>query len=141
VARKSLRASGILFVVALCYAGVFALSHYRENQQIGQQIRTKQDAKRADEDRRAVGFLGGNRFEILTFYASPEVIRRGETAQLCYGVSYAKSVRIDPPAGSVWPSASRCIEVGPTRDATYTLTATDPSGNSTKQVLTIKVRQ
>ena len=39
--------------------------------------------------------LGGDRFEILNFYAVPGVIRRGDSAQLCYGVSNAKTVRLE----------------------------------------------
>jgi len=65
--------------------------------------------------------LGGNRFEILHFYASPGVIRRGQTAQLCYGVSGAKTVRLEPQPNAVWPSFSRCVDVSPSKDTSYTV--------------------
>jgi hypothetical protein len=140
LARKSLRLTALLFVVAVCYSGGFVFYRWQENREYENQVREKEDAKKAADDRRAVEFLGGNRFEILSFYGSPGIIRRGDSAQLCYGVSNAKSVRLDPPAGSVWPSASRCVSVAPTKDTTYTLTATDAAGNTTSRSLTIKVR-
>ena len=104
------------------------------------QIRERALEKKREEDRRTVEMLGGSRFEILQFYASPGVIRRGETAQLCYGVSNAKTVRIEPrPAGGVWPSLSRCVEVAPTKDTTFTLTVEDGKGSSKTATVEVKV--
>lgn len=140
LARKSLRLTVLLFVVALCYSGWFIFYRLQENREYQNQVREKEDAKKTAADRSTVELLGGNRFEILNFYGSPGIIRRGDSAQLCYGVSNAKSVRLDPPAGSVWPSLSRCVSVAPAKDTTYTLTATDAAGNTTSQSLTIKVR-
>lgn len=139
-ARKSLRLTALLFIVAVCYTGGFISYRWQENREFERQAKEKEDAKKSADDRRAVEFLGGSRFEILNFYGSPGIIRRGDSAQLCYGVSNAKSVRLDPPAGSVWPSASRCVEVSPAKDTTYTLTAADATGNTKTQSLTIKVR-
>lgn len=99
----------------------------------------KAEQKRA-EDERSIETLGGNRFEIQSFYAMPGIIRRGGAAQLCYGVSNAKTVRLDPPAGEVWPSYSRCIEVSPKKDTTYTLTAEDAGGHTKTASLTLKVQ-
>jgi len=84
--------------------------------------------------------LGGNQFAILNFYASPGEIRRGETAQLCYGVSNAKTVRIEPQTSAVWPSYSRCVDVAPKKDTTYTLTAEDAAGHIKTATVTVKVR-
>jgi hypothetical protein len=96
--------------------------------------------KKREEDRQTVEMLGGNRFEILQFYASPGFIRRGETAQLCYGVSNAKVVRIEPrPASGVWPSLSRCVEVAPTKDTSYTLTIDDGKGSTKTAMVEVKV--
>jgi hypothetical protein len=93
-----------------------------------------------EQDRRAVEMMGGDRFEILQFYASPGVIRRGETAQLCYGVSNAKTVRLEPESGAVWPSFSRCIDVRPAQDTTYTLTIEDGKGHTKAATLVLKIR-
>lgn len=92
------------------------------------------------DDQRSVEMLGGNRFEILQFYAVPGVIRRGQTAQLCYGVSNAKTVRLEPPSGAVWPSFSRCVSVAPSKDTTFTLTAVDAAGHSKTASVVVHVR-
>jgi hypothetical protein len=85
--------------------------------------------------------LGGNRFDILNFYASPPAIQRGDSVQLCYGVSNAKEVRLEPnPEAGVWPSFSRCITVSPKKSTTYTLTAVDAAGNSKAATLEVKVQ-
>ncbi len=96
--------------------------------------------KKNEEDRRTVEQLGGERFEILQFYASPPAIRRGEAARMCYGVSNAKTVRLDPPSGAVWPSFSRCVDVAPVKDTTYTLTAEDAAGHSKTASVLVRVR-
>ena len=71
----------------------------------------------------------------------PPLIRRGETAQLCYGVSNAKTVRIEPrPACGVWPSLARCVEVAPTKDTAYSLTAEDGKGNTKTATVEVKVK-
>jgi len=104
------------------------------------QIRERAAEKKREDDRRTVELLGGNRFEILQFYATPGAIRRGETAQVCYGVSNAKAARIEPrPASGVWPSLSRCVEVAPTKDTTYTLTIDDGKGSTKTAMVEVKV--
>ncbi len=120
----------------MLFVGWIFFSRWQENTQIE---RRALDKKRA-EDRRAVEMLGGNRFEILQFYASPGIIRRGETAQLCYGVSNAKTVRLEPQTNEVWPSFSRCVDVAPSKDTIYTLTAEDAGGHSKTATLMVQVR-
>ncbi|MBZ5700612.1 MAG: hypothetical protein LAN84_02055 [Acidobacteriia bacterium] len=61
-------------------------------------------------------------------------------AQLCYGVANAKKVTLEPPVGPVWPSYSRCLDVSPTKDTTYTLTVEDGQGHSMSQTVTLQVR-
>jgi hypothetical protein len=127
--------SSLLFLVALLYVGWIFFSRWQQNRDFEQKAATQ---KRA-EDQRAVDALGGNRFDILNFYG-PATVRQGEQAQLCYGVSNAKTVRLDPPAGAaVWPSYSRCVDVAPTQDTTYTLTAEDAAGHIKTATLTVQV--
>ena len=122
--------------VLIIIVGLF-LSRWQDSRDFERRALEK---KRAD-DRRTVESLGGDRFEILQFYASPGLIPRGETAQLCYGVSNAKAVRLEPrPTSGVWPSLMRCVEVAPTRDTTYTLTAEDGKGNTKTATVTVQVR-
>jgi hypothetical protein len=123
-------------VVALLYVGWLFLSRRQENHELEQRAA---EQKRA-ADQRSVEFLGGDRFDILSFYASPGIIRRGDSAKLCYGVSNAKSVRLDPPAGEVWPSYSRCLSVSPQKSTSYTLAAEDSTGNTKTSTLRLEVR-
>lgn len=123
-------------VVALLYIGWLFLSRRQENRDLEQRAA---EQKRA-ADQRSVDFLGGDRFDILSFYASPGIIRRGDSAKLCYGVSNATSVRLDPPAGEVWPSYSRCLTVSPQKSTAYTLTAEDSAGNTKTSTLRLEVR-
>jgi hypothetical protein len=104
--------------------------------------RQKEEAakKQKEADRLAFEAMGGERFEILHFYASPGLIRKGATSLLCYGVSNAKAVRIEPPVGSVWPSLSRCLEIRPARDTQYTLTIEDAAGNTKSAQLTVQIQ-
>jgi hypothetical protein len=122
------------------YIGWVLFSRWQENRQIDAQAKAKQNAKQQADDRKTVEMMGGNRFEITNFYANPTAIRRGESAELCYAMSNAKSVRLDPPDAPVWPAYSRCFEVTPKKETAYTLTATDANGNTTTATVTIKVR-
>ena len=74
------------------------------------------------------------------FYATPAVIRRGESAQICYDVVNAKSVSLDPPVAEVWPSHTRCFGVSPKRTTTYTLTVTDAKGKTATNKVQVQVR-
>jgi len=78
---------------------------------------------------------------ILRFYASVGVLMTGEKAQLCYGVANAKSVHISPPLAGVYPSASRCLEVGPEHTTHYTILAEGYDGRVAMQSLTLPVEK
>ncbi len=134
--RNPLLYTSLALLVALVYAGWTFFSRWQENRELEQ----KGVEKKREEDRRAIEAMGGNRLEILSFYASPGVIRRGETAQLCYGVANAKTVRLEPQSGAVWPSYTRCVDVSPRKTTTYTLAAEDAAGNTKTATLTLQVR-
>jgi hypothetical protein len=102
-------------------------------------IRSIEESKAA-QNRAVAAAYGEGRLTILQFYASPAIIRKGKAAQLCYGVSHSKSVRIEPPLGETWPSLARCIDITPQQDTTYSLIAEDESGNTKTASLTIKVK-
>jgi hypothetical protein len=59
---------------------------------------------------------------------------------MCYGVSNAKSVKLDPPDANVWPSNDRCLQISPKKTTTYTFTADDGQGNTKTATLTIEVK-
>jgi hypothetical protein len=126
----------ILPAIGVLYVGWTFWARWEDNRATQQRLKDKQRL----EAQRGFELLGGNRFEILQFYALPGTIRRGETAQLCYGVSNATKVRLEPQSSAVWPSLSRCVDVAPQRDTTYTLTIEDAAGNTKTADVTVKVR-
>jgi hypothetical protein len=134
------RAIPILAIVILGAAGYDAWIFYSRRAS-EREIEQKNAQAKADEARRTIEMLGGDQLKILSFYASPGAIQRGQTATLCFGVNGAKAVRIDPPVvDDLHPSVSRCFQISPSRDTEYTLTATDAAGHTSAQSFTIRVR-
>jgi len=128
--------SGTIMCLALAYLGWVFYSRWRTDWDIEERIAAE---KRAQAARTYEG-MGGDRFEILTFYASPSLVRRGEDSTLCYGVSNAKSVTLQPQSSPVWPSQGRCVNVTPPKTTTYTLTATDAAGHTKSAQAVVEVR-
>jgi hypothetical protein len=126
----------LVLIVALAVAGVF-YSRWQENRNIEERAAEQQ----REHAREVAEALGGNNFEIMNFYASPGAIRRGDSAELCYGVSNAKTVEIDPKLSEeTWPSPDRCISIDPQKTTTYTLTAIDAKGQKKTATLTLEVQ-
>ena len=139
-ARKFWLYSSPILLIVLVYSGWIMLTRWQENKQLEDRAAQQARAKEKLEAQQTVESLGGDRFDILSFYVSPGAIRRGESAQLCYGVSNAKTVALDPPVAEMWPSASRCFDISPTKPTTYTLTATDAQGNKKTVALELRVQ-
>lgn len=135
--RKVFRLSWILVViVALVIAGIF-YARWQESRDIAEKA-AEQQRKNA---RAVVEGLGGSSFQIMSFYASPGVIHRGDSAELCYGVANAASVAIDPKLSEgIWPSVGRCVSISPKKTTTYTLTIVDAKGQKKTQSLTLEVQ-
>ena len=134
-----LYSSAVVVIVALVVVGIM-FSRWEENREIDRRAAQERAAKQREADRAAIEQLGGKDFAILNFYASPGTIRRGETSRLCYGVSNAKTVTLEPQSSPVWPSPARCVDVSPTKNTTYTLTIQDASGNTKTATVEVKVR-
>ena len=134
--RNPMLYTSLIVLLAALYSGWILYSR----RQTARELEEKAKAEKLAMDQKIVDSLGGNSFDILNFYASPPVIQHGETAQLCYGVSNAKSVRLEPQDNKVWPSFMRCVNVNPKKDTTYTLTAEDGKGNAKSATVVVKVR-
>lgn len=128
----------VLMLVFLYVVWIF-FSRWQENRSIQRRAREEQSQKQLTQDRQTVERMGGKDLAIQSFYASAGEIHRGETLQLCYGVANAKTVKLEPQDNPVWPSYSRCVEVAPGKDTTYTLTVQDAAGNTKTQSLDVKV--
>ena len=139
-ARKVWQYGAIVLAIALLYSGWTVYSRWQSDRELEEKAAQRKKTAEREDAAKTVETLGGNRFDILNFYASAGKIRRGESAQLCYGVSNAKAVHLDLP-GDVWPSYSRCFDVTPSKDTTYTLTAEDGQGSTKTASLTIEVRR
>jgi hypothetical protein len=138
--KNPLFSSGILLALVAFYI-VFVLFHrYESNREFERRDAEQKAEQRREEARRAYEQLGGSEFAIRSLYVAPPVIRRGETAQLCYDVANAKTVALDPPEGEVWPSHSRCVDLSPKKTTTYTLTITGASGKTASQKVQLQVR-
>jgi hypothetical protein len=134
-----LYSSGVL-VVALLGVVFVMISRWQDRRNIERQATQERAEKQHEQDRITVEQLGGKEFAILSFYASPTAIRRGESAQLCYGVANAKTVTLEPQPQPVWPSVAHCVDVSPNKSITYTLTIADAAGKTQSQDVEVKVR-
>jgi hypothetical protein len=132
---------GVLALIVIAYTAFVFWSRWQENQDIAAKERAAQAAKVREDAAKSFEVLGGADFKIISFYAMPPTIHRGDEVDMCYGVSNAKSVKLDPPEGpSMFPSLNRCVKVAPKKTTTYTFTADDGKGNTQRQQLTIEVQ-
>jgi len=99
---------------------------------------TQPAAKRVERDPLAEY---GKTLKILQFYASQGEVTAGQKVLMCYGVVNAATVRLDPPAESVWPSMSRCFDVKPAKTTRYTLTAEGADHASVAESVEIVVKR
>jgi|SRR5579862_7856850 len=133
--------SSIAMGIALVIVGWIFFSRWQENRGIEHRVLEERTQKQQEADRAAVEQLGGSDLAIQMFYVSPSSIRRGETAQLCYGVANAKTITLEPESNAaIWPSHNRCIDVTPKKTTSYALTITSASGETKTQSVEIKVR-
>jgi hypothetical protein len=127
---------GLLIVMGAIYDGWIFYSRRSENREAAQ----GQAEKEASQERKAIDAVGGGGLKILDFYAAPGTIRRGEQTNLCYGVSGAKTVTMDPAVDAVWPALTRCVQVSPKKDTEYKLVAEDGAGHSATNTAAVKVK-
>ena|SRR5208283_2230464 len=133
--RMLLPWTSVLLVFALLWTGWVFYSRHSQN------VEAQREAveREANVDRQTLSLLGGDRLTVLDFYASPGAIHRGTHVSLCYGVSNAVSMTIEPDLGSWKPAISRCIDVAPKRTTSYTLTAKSASGKTVTANATVTV--
>jgi hypothetical protein len=132
--------SSLVVVLAAVAVSWILFSRWQGTRQIEQLTAQERAEKQKENDKIALEQFGGKEMAIQSFYASPGVVTRGQSVQLCYGVANAKTVKLEPQDNPVWPSYNRCVEVKPKKDTTYTLTIDDGAGHSQSQQLEVKVR-
>lgn len=131
---------GIVVLILAGYIFFVFWTRSQDNKLIQREQAEKAAADQREVDEKSIESLGGSDFKILAFYASPGYIARGDAVDLCYGVSNAKTVAIDPPVGNLWVSTNRCLQIHPTKTTKYVFTAEDGKGNKLTADLTITVK-
>src|SRR5260370_37388217 len=92
--KSPLLYSSLLVGIALLVVGWILFSRWRENLSIERRTRQERSQKQLQNQRLALEQFGGNDLAIQGFYAIPGAIHKGHSAQHCYGVANAKSVKI-----------------------------------------------
>jgi len=131
--------SSLVILGVLLYVAYVLYARHLSNKEYERQTKERQSEQRREQDRLAVEQLGGSELAIRGLYVSPAAIHPGESAQLCYDVANAKTVTLDPPAGEVWPSHSRCLNISPRKTTIYTLSIADAAGNKVSQTVELRV--
>ena len=98
------------------------------------------EAARVKAQREIAQIEGDGHVKIVNFYATPGLIGRGQKALLCYGTVNARSVRLEPAVERMYPALSRCFEVAPNRDTSYTLVAEDAKGQTATASFVLQVK-
>jgi hypothetical protein len=122
--------------LALLYAGWTLYSRHQAAAEAERQAQQKQ----LDENQKTVARFGGDRLTILGFNAAKREVPPGGRVVLCYGVSNAMQVKIEPGVEPIKPALSHCLEVFPKKTTTYKMSAQDSEGNTRSAALTIRVR-
>jgi len=95
------------------------------------------------------GSKANSSFELLVEPAPPRIemlnvsateIKKGQGFDMCYTVTNASSLRLDPPAVSVTPAQKRCYHWFPVRTTKYTLTASGDRGRTDALTFTVRVK-
>ena len=131
--------SSLLILIVAVYVGWIIFSRHQNTRLYEQRAADAQAKKQRERDQAAIEQLGGNELAIQMLYAT-RLVRRGEAAELCFGVSNATTVTLEPESGKIWPSHNLCIDVKPVKTTIYTLTATGADGKSVSQQVKVEVR-
>lgn len=139
--RNFLALSGVVLLIGGAYVAFVFYSRWEANQSIQEKIQGKEAQKERSQDQQAVEAMGGNRFAILGYSADPPEIHAGEKSSICYSVSNAKTVKIEPaPKDPTWPAFQRCVYVAPKKTTTYTMTIEDGAGHTKSASIEVRVR-
>jgi hypothetical protein len=138
--RTGFRIYLIVSAVAFLFAGLYVGWVFYSRRQANQEILDRAAEKQRAQAQQSFEMMGGNRFDILDYIANPTTIRASEQSSLCYSVSNAKTVNIEPPTEEpVWPAFSRCVHVSPRKTTKYTLTIDDGAGHTKTAAVEVNV--
>lgn len=131
----------LVTIAVLLFGGGYVGWVFYSRWEANQELERKAAEQERSQDKQTFDAMGGNRFDILSFGANPTVVDAGERSSLCYSVSNAKSVTIEPkPDEETWPAFSRCVNVSPRKTTTYTITIDDGAGHTKSAAVEVRVR-
>lgn len=139
--RTGLKIYILVSAVAFLFVGLYVAWVFYSRSAANREILRKAAEKQRAQDQQTFEAMGGNRFEILEYSASPAAIQPGERSSLCYSVSNAKAVKIEPEAEEpVWPAFGRCVHVSPRVTTKYTLTIEDGAGHEKRATVEVRIQ-
>jgi hypothetical protein len=133
--RRLLPSVTLALLAAVIYDGAVFYSRWSRDR-VSPEALARAESEQA---RKTLQILGGDRLHIMSFYATPGIVRPGGRAIICYGVNGAKNVRIEPPVEEIRPALSHCLQVTPRADTEYKLIAEDAAGHSVSESFVLKV--
>jgi hypothetical protein len=139
--RTGLRAYIIISAVAFLVVGVYIGWIFYSRWESNRALLEKSAEKQRSQNQKTYEMMGGDRFEILSYVANPAIIKAGEQSSLCYSVSNAKALKIEPKTDEpVWPAFGRCVHVSPRHTTKYILTIEDGAGQAKTASAEVQVR-
>jgi hypothetical protein len=130
--RRVMPFLGVLIVIGIIYDVFVFYSRASRDREAKQ----AQAERMGEQERKTAEAYGGLGLKIVTLYAAHVP---GRPTNLCYGVTGAKTVRIEPPVDGVWPALTRCVQVSPTKDTEYKMIARDEAGHEVTKSLMVHV--
>jgi hypothetical protein len=119
----------LVSIVAFLFVGLYVGWVFYSRWQVDQAITAKAGETQRAQDQQTFEAMG-----------DPTTIRPGEKSSLCYSVSNAKAVSIEPQTEEpVWPAFSRCVHVSPRKTTKYTLTMEDGAGHNKTATVEVHV--
>jgi hypothetical protein len=137
---KGIQVYVIVSILAFVFVGTYLGWVFYSRREANQAVEDRAAENRRVQNQQTFEMMGGNRFDILGFYANPGSIAAGDRTSLCYSVSNAKSVKLEPQTEPVWPAFSRCVNALPRKTTKYTLTIEDGEGHTKSAVVEVRVR-
>jgi hypothetical protein len=134
--RRALPFLSVALFLGLLYDAWIFYSRWNNSRQVEQ----KRVEKEAQGARQTLNLIGGEQLKILSFAAAPSVIHRGGKANVCYSVVNAKTLRMEPADGDVYPALSHCLQISPRKTTEYKLIAGDQAGHTVSESVTLYVK-
>jgi hypothetical protein len=134
--QKLLPFTTVGVIIAAIYVAWMFYSRHRSNVEAERAAAAKEQAQR---QKTVDAVFGNGEITFSVFSADRGVLKRGQQTQLCFGVTNAKTLKLDPPVAEIKPAYRHCLEIAPTKTTTYTITADDGKGHTKSESLTVRV--